>query len=184
MRFYTQPFVGLLLLLLLLLATFVSADERVLLLEDGSQIRGELISYAQGTYTMRTGSLGIVELSDQQVQQVTSVKSLAVKSKIRPNIRPEIEPSVARVEAENSANSISSASIEALQSAMMSSTSIMNGITSLQSDPQVQALLADPEVLRAIQSLDFDTLSTNPKIQALMKNPKVKALQAEIGMGQ
>jgi ubiquinone biosynthesis protein Coq4 len=91
---------------------------------------------------------------------------------------------VARVEAENSANSISSASIEALQSAMMSSTSIMNGITSLQSDPQVQALLADPEVLRAIQSLDFDTLSTNPKIQALMKNPKVKALQAEIGMGQ
>jgi hypothetical protein len=173
MKLYTQQLAG---LSLLLLATFVGADERVLVLEDGSQIRGELISYEQGTYTVRTTSLGIVKLSDDQVQQVMSVKALALKA--------APTPSALGATVEKIGNSVENASIEALKSAIMSSTSLMSSITSLQSDPQVQALLADPEILRAVQTLDFETLSRSPKVQALMQNPKVKALQAEIGVGQ
>jgi|AntAceMinimDraft_1070359.scaffolds.fasta_scaffold35033_1 hypothetical protein len=160
---------------LMLLAAFTAADERVLVLQDGSQIRGELISYEQGTYTVQTESLGTIKLSDRQVEQVLSSKELAPKvtTSAVDNTLAGTPPSTG-----------GSASIEALQSAIMSSPSLMSSIMALQSDPQVQALLADPEVLRAVQSLDFDALSRNSKIQALMQNPQVKALQSSIGTGQ
>ena len=160
---------------LLLLASLAGADERILVLQDGSQIRGELISYEQGTYTIRTESLGKIKLSDRQVEQVVSVKVSVPKS---------MPPAAANTLAGKNLGAIDNASIEALQSTIMSSPSLMGSINALQSDPQVQALLADPEVMRAVQSLDLDALSRNSKIQALMQNPQIKALQSNIGAGQ
>jgi len=57
---------------LLLVAAFAGADGRGLILEDGSQIRGELISSEQGTYTVRAASLGTIKLSDRQAEKVVS----------------------------------------------------------------------------------------------------------------
>jgi hypothetical protein len=171
MNRYTQRLAG---PALLLLASLAGADERILVLQDGSQIRGELVSYEQGTYTIRTESLGTMKLSDRQVEQVVSVKVLA----------PKAPPPVANTLAGKTSGSIDNASVEALQSTIMSSPSLMGSLTALQSDPQVQALLADPEVMRAVQNLDLDALSRNSKIQALMQNPQIKALQSNIGAGQ
>ena len=47
---------------------------------------------------------------------------------------------------------------------------------SLQSDPQIQAVLNDPTIMKAIQEGDFTSLLGNPKIQALENNGHVKEL--------
>jgi hypothetical protein len=169
---YTQWLAG---SALLLMAAYAGADERVLILEDGSQIRGELMSYEQGTYTVRTASLGTIKLSDRQVERVVSVNG-AISTAPRPIVGTAL--------ARKPTSTVDNASIEALQSAIMSSPSLMSSITALQSDPQVQALLSDPDVQRAVQNLDFDALSRNAKIQALMQNPQVQALTLGIGAGQ
>jgi hypothetical protein len=169
---YTQQLAG---SALLLLAAFVGADERVLILEDGSQIRGELMSYGQGAYTVRTASLGIITLSDRQVERVVSVNGA---------ISTVPTPTVATALARKPTSTVNNASIEALQSAIMSSPSLMSSMTALQSDPQMQALLSDPDVQRAVQNLDFDALSRNAKIQALMQNPQVQALTLDLGVDQ
>ena len=52
----------------------------------------------------------------------------------------------------------------------------MQSIMSLQSDPQIQAVLNDPTIMKAIQEGDFSSLLGNPKIQALESNEHVKQL--------
>ena len=47
---------------------------------------------------------------------------------------------------------------------------------SLQSDPQIQAILSDPAIAKAIQEGDYQSLMGNPKIQALESNEHVKQL--------
>jgi hypothetical protein len=38
----------------------------------------------------------------------------------------------------------------------------------------MQAVLSDPELMRAIQSFDLEALQNNPKIQQLMNNSTVR----------
>jgi len=57
----------------------------------------------------------------------------------------------------------------------------MQSIMSLQSDPQIQAILSDPAIAKAIQEGDFMTLLGNAKIQALENNEHVKQLLLQQG---
>jgi hypothetical protein len=47
---------------------------------------------------------------------------------------------------------------------------------SLQSDPQIQAILSDPAIVKAIQEGDYMSLLGNAKIQALESNEHLKQL--------
>ena len=46
----------------------------------------------------------------------------------------------------------------------------------LQSDPQIQAVLSDPAIVKAIQEGDYMSLLGNAKIQALESNQHLKQL--------
>ena len=52
----------------------------------------------------------------------------------------------------------------------------MQSIMSLQSDPQIQAVLSDPAIAKAIQDGDYLSLLGNAKIQALESNEHLKRL--------
>ncbi len=52
----------------------------------------------------------------------------------------------------------------------------MQAIMSLQSDPQVQAILNDPAIMKAVQEGDYMSLLGNSKIQALESNEHLKQL--------
>lgn len=57
---------------------------------------------------------------------------------------------------------------------------LMSAILQLQNDPEVQAVLSDPALMRAVQRFDLDALSRNPKIQALMNNPRVRSIYEQV----
>ena len=63
-----------------------------------------------------------------------------------------------------------------LQSSLAKNPATVQSIMSLQSDPQIQAVLNDPAIIKAIQEGDFTSLLGNPKIQALENNEHVKQL--------
>jgi hypothetical protein len=49
-------------------------------------------------------------------------------------------------------------------------------VLALQDDPDVLAVLADPEITKAMVAGDYAALQNNPKIVALMHNAKMREI--------
>jgi hypothetical protein len=143
-------------LCLLAFSSAVLGAERTIELNDGSRIRGEVISLSNGIYTIRTDVLGVIRVSESRVVSIGSERALQDKN-----------TTVTGGDA-----------VQSIQSSIASNPGLISKILQLQSDPEMQAVLSDPEVMRAVQQFDFEALSRNPKIQALMKNPTVKEINS------
>jgi hypothetical protein len=63
--------------------------------------------------------------------------------------------------------------MQSIQQRLLGNTDMVQQIMQLQSDPDMLAVLPDPEVMALIQRMDFQGLATHPKIQKLMNNRKV-----------
>jgi len=66
--------------------------------------------------------------------------------------------------------------VRELQEKMTNDGGIMALIASLQNDPEMQALLSDPKVLKAVQAGDLGALLNDPRIMKLLDNPQVKEI--------
>ena len=71
---------------------------------------------------------------------------------------------------------ISPGDIGAMQQQLMANQEIMALINSLQNDPQVQAILTDPELMQAIYAGNIEALLNNPKLKDLADNPTIKSI--------
>ena len=118
----------LIILVLLLAAGSARAGElKQIELTDGSVITGEVLSLANGIYTIRTASLGTVTVRDDRVRTIRSRGSAA----------PAPHASAAPSPAE----------ISSLTEKMMSDGEVMDMIQSLKDDPSFQKALEDPEIM-------------------------------------
>ena len=132
-----------------------SAENREIVLKDGSVITGEILSFDGSRYKIKSHSLGTVEIGNEEIKVI---RSASQSNSI-----------------DEGAN-ISQHDISALQKQMLSNQDIMALINSLQNDPQVQAILADPQLMQAISSGDIQTLMNNPKFKEFMNNPSIKQI--------
>jgi hypothetical protein len=145
-------------------STAITADQRRILLEDGTELVGEILSMRNGSYTIRTKTLGTLTVSDRQIRQMTS----------RSN------PSSNAVTSGSSLGNPSQLGVQALQERMSSDSPMLQQIMALQNSPEMKAVLSDPEVMSAIERLDFDTLANHPKIIRLMNNQGVKSITSRV----
>jgi len=74
----------------------------------------------------------------------------------------------------------SQSAVQSLQSSITGDPGMMASILALQNDPDMQAVLSDPELMRAIQSFDLEALQNNPKIQQLMNNSTVRKIHRNV----
>ncbi|HEY4743726.1 MAG TPA: DUF4124 domain-containing protein [Desulfuromonadaceae bacterium] len=73
--------------------------------------------------------------------------------------------------------------VEELKERMLNDEGIMALIRALQSDPDMQALLSDPAILRAVQAMDMGTLMNNPKFMKLFTNPRIREIEKRVLQG-
>ncbi|MGD0585591.1 MAG: DUF4124 domain-containing protein [Oryzomonas sp.] len=73
--------------------------------------------------------------------------------------------------------------VEQLKERMQNDGRTMELVRALQNDPQMQALLNDPAVLRAAQSGDFGALLNNPNVMKLLANPEVQEIGKRMQQG-
>jgi hypothetical protein len=73
--------------------------------------------------------------------------------------------------------------VEQLKERMQNDEGTMAVVRALLSDPQMQALLNDPTVLRAAQAGDFGALLNNPDFMKLLANPKVQEIGKRMQQG-
>ena len=113
---------------------------------DGSIITGEIISYNDGTFILKSVILGTVRIEETKIRAIRSRKN----------------------------GGISEDEVLALQEKMMGNEEIFAMILSLQNDPELREILQDPEIMDAVNSGDINALLSNPKFLKLLENPAIQ----------
>jgi hypothetical protein len=131
-------------------------------LKDGSRIQGEIQGIQNGVYTVVSPSVGTVHVAQSNVVRI-------VYSASGSNDAGSSHQSPAR-------DDDSTRAIQELQTRLAQDPQVMKTIMSLQSDPQIQAILSDPAIVEAIRQGDYTSLLNNAKIQALENNASLKQL--------
>ena len=131
-------------------------------LKDGSRIEGEIQSMENGMYTVLSPSIGTVHVAQSNIVRIVYSGDVS-------NAAGSSGKSSARDET-------STRDIQQLQASLAQDPTAVQAIMNLQSDPQIQAVLSDPAIVKAIQEGDYTSLLGNPKIQALESNEKLKQL--------
>ena len=144
----------------IIVLSFNAFAEMEIILKDGSRILGEVLSMQNGLYEIRTESMGTIHVGSGQIQSLTTVG--------------------VPITSDSSSADTSQSAVDSIKSSMVNSPGVMSMIMELQNDPQMKAVLADPEIMRAVQNLDLQTLSNNPKIKALMDNSKIKRVHSTV----
>jgi hypothetical protein len=136
-------------------------------LKDGSRIQGEIQSIENGVYTVVSPSIGTVHVAQSNIVRIVYSGDVS-------NAAGSSGKSSARDDALTS-------DIQQVQTRLAQDPAAMQSIMSLQSDPQIQAILNDPAIVKAIQEGDYMSLLGNPKIQALESNEHLKQLLQQQG---
>ena len=148
-----------LLALLYTLSGLVVAENIALKLNDGSIVKGELISFVEGTYTLKSASLGLLKIESERVGAIES----------------SVNPASYGGEVSNKHGNLSD-----IVSILTQDKDIMAMIMSLQNSPDMEAILNDAEVMQAIQTMNFEALEDHPKIKKLMQNSQIRAIQEKV----
>jgi hypothetical protein len=142
--------VSLCLVLLLFAQNAAAGGIQVIELTDSSAISGEVVSLANGIYTIKSDSLGTVKL------EASKIRAIRAKS--------------------SGTNAVSSQEVKALTEKMLSDKEIMVLIQSLQNDPDFKKALEDPAILKAVSDGDISALTSNPQFMKLLNNATVKEI--------
>lgn len=151
----------------LLLGQPVFADStRIIELIDGTQIRGEVLSFDSGVYVIRSDSLGRMNLSDGKIRAIRSTSPQSGD-----HVPQQVSPT----------GSADPRRLSAIENRILNDPNMLAMVMTLQQDPQVMTILSDPELMRAIAAGDLQALQNNPKILALEQNPTIRQLLQLVG---
>jgi hypothetical protein len=131
---------------------------------DGSVLTGEITSFREGVYTVRSPSLGTIEINESQIRAIRVQQSERTAGKTL-----------------RSTNSAIDKELKTLHESMTSDQQIMQMILSLQNDPDIQELLQDAAIMEAVSSGDINTLMANPKFRKILENPDIQQIQRKVG---
>jgi len=142
-------------------------EAQTITLKDGSQVKGELVSFTGGVYTIHTPALGDIKVDSSQVVNIANGSLPATATN---------PGSSAQSPADNGFNQ----KIQSAQSKLMADPQMMAQIQEMTKDPELMQLLSDPTLVQAVMSHDVQAIQANPKAQELMNNPKMRALMDEL----
>jgi len=136
-------------------------------LKDGSRVTGDIQGLENGVYTVLSPSLGTVHVAQSNIARIVYSGDVS-------NVAGSSGKSSARDDAVTR-------DIQQTQTRLAQDPAAMQSIMSLQSDPQIQAILSDPAIVKAIEDGDYMSLLGNAKIQALENNEHLKKLLQQQG---
>lgn len=122
---------------------------------DGSRVRAEVISLDEGTYTLRSETLGEIRIPADRINSI-STRGLA-STTTAPGLSSQTQ-------------------INSMRELLLQDPNAMANIQSLQNDPLVKDILNDEAAMRAINSGDFETLINDPRIKSLMEHSTVREI--------
>ena len=153
---------------------FLSAAEngelQVITLKDGSTLRAHVSESMGGYYIIKSPALGDTKIRTSDVIAISPAAQRA--NPTAATAAPPMPPSAT----DHSGTSALQAALASKVQSFVSSGSGMATVTQFTQNPDLKAVLADPNLMNAIQSGDSAALMGSPAIRKLMENPQTKAL--------
>jgi hypothetical protein len=143
-----------------LLAFCGASFAATVVLRDGTVIHGEIRSLQDDVYTVESDSVGTIHVRKPEVRSIDEGG----------------ESSGASVESSAHRYSPGAGELDATTSRITQDPKLLATVLTLQNDPDVLAVLADPEIMEAMTAGDYAVLLNNPKIVALMHNAKIREI--------
>jgi len=109
-------------------------------------------------YTIRSEGLGTLTVAASRIQNIRMGK---------------VPPSEHVVKEQTVVPDVNDAALLKHKKRMTDNKAVMSMIRSLQADPDFQAALKDPEIMKAVQSGDVSTLLNNPAFLKLLNKAAV-----------
>jgi len=154
------------LLFALTIASFAyAAESSKIELADGSTVDGEIISFSDGKYTVRSPSLGTLQVEDANVRTIRKGNEPGGTS-------PQDVTSLDKTTLHNE--------MQKLRPAITGNPDIMKTIAGLMSDPAFQALFKDPEIMNAAKNLDVKALMANPQFVSAVNHPAIQEIRQKL----
>lgn len=138
------------------IAKSTGAVVREIQLKDGSVITGTVRSFDGDTYVIDSDSLGTISLSNSKIQAIRSPAGYSANQSMSPG------------------------DLMGIQQQLLNDADTMELIKALQNDSEIQAILNDPQLLKAVTAGDVQALMNNPKFKALVENPKIREISNKI----
>lgn len=142
-------------LMILALASMPGGAASHIELVDGTTINGDVVSISNGRYIIHSTTLGQIEVPESSIR----------------SIRPG---------GGNGSGSAISAEIQSIQKQILSSPELMQMVTALLSDPELQATINDPELIQLVMSGNLEALRVDPRIHRLFANPSIQAIVGKV----
>ena len=153
--------IGLALLIAFASRCLFAAELQQVILQDGSQLNAEVLSLRNGVYTLKSPALGQFTVNARQIRAIQAIRGTM------PHAKTSV-PTDAPI------------NMEQIQSSLLANGDTVKIIMDLQNDPTVKAILADRDIMAAIQRDDYTSLANNPKIKKLMSKAEIKQITGAI----
>ena len=128
-------------------------------LTDGSIINGEVVSYTNGVYTINTPTFGEIKVGAKKVSKIESVSYTLPGTSANPIAQTD-NPTQSQV------STYGQKLMENPENA-----AIVVGLTS---NPALQDMAADPEIMEAAKKNDIQALMKNPKFMNIVNSPEMQ----------
>ena len=142
-------------------ATDHSAENlKTITLTDGTILKGKLLSFQNGIYTVETTRLGQVRIKDADIASIASGSTA---------------PSAAAISSPQNPGQI-----QTIQSQLLSDPEIIQDLQTIAQDPQMIELFSDKDFMSAVLSNDPEKIKQHPNSQVMMQNSKFQELLQKI----
>ncbi|MGB5452427.1 MAG: hypothetical protein WBM71_00945 [Sedimenticolaceae bacterium] len=139
---------------------------RIIELNDGSRIAGEILAYESGVYTIQSDTLGQLHIPDESIRAIRSDRS---------------KPAPAGGALVAVPRASTGTQFAEIQSRILNDPNLLAIVMSLQNDPQLLSILNDPVLMRAIAAGDLESLLSSPKILELEDHQTIQQLLQRMG---
>lgn len=170
-----------LLALVVLAGSLVAGDApgfQVITLKDKSVIRAQVTEMSGGFYIAKSPALGDMKIPSGEVvsiQQEAAAVSAPAQAGDSATAQPL--PGAAGLDALKSA-------VASKVQGLVSTREGMNAVMEFSQNPDVKAVMNDPEVMKAIHGGDYGALMKSQAMKSLLDNPRTKALIQSIMAAQ
>jgi hypothetical protein len=148
-----------LILLTLNIAVYCEQVRNKIELKDGSVINGQIVSYANGVYTINTDTLGEIKVEAAKISKIESINTPLTNTAVN---------SIAQT------GNLTQSQMDSYKQALMNDPKNAAIIAELAADPQIQELAKDPQIVDAAKAGDIGTLMKNEKFMNTVRSRKVK----------
>ena len=144
---------------LMLNATAYCGQTSKIELADGSVINGEVVSYINNVYTIKTTTFGEIRIGVEKISRIESSNYASPNTPVAPIAQTNIP---------------TQSQVSSYSQTLMKNPENSALVLELTNNPKLQELANDPEILEAAKANDLQALMKNAKFMDIVNSPEMQ----------